>query len=152
MRLSKPVIWIVGIATVWSVVNPLAFAALVFVLPWDLIVINPAFFMASELVTFSLILVVLTIINQICLLVFYLFHIVKNSAAEESVRIVLGLGFFFMAYVAMPLYYYLYIWRDVPPHWAAAEIEEPELSEDVISIAHSPTIEELKEEEKSRMV
>jgi hypothetical protein len=85
-------------------------------------------------------------------MVFYLVHVAKNSAAEESVRLVLGLGFFFMTVVAMPVYYYLYIWREAPPHWAAAETVEPSLPEGTISFAGSPSIEELKEEEKRQTV
>lgn len=148
MTISKPVKWIVGIATAWSVLNPVLFIALILVLPWDLIVLDPVIFMDSILVQLALGLLGLTIINQLALMVFYLVHVAKNSAAEESVRIVLGLGFFFMTVVAMPVYYYLYIWRDVPPHWAAAERVEPSLSEDTIAFAGSPSIEELKEEEK----
>lgn len=148
MNVSKPVKWVVGIATAWSVLNPIIFIALVFVLPWDWIVVDPAVFMNSTGVQIGLGLLGLTIVNQLVLMVFYLVHVVKNSAAEESVRIVLGLGFFFMTVVAMPVYYYLYVWRDVPPHWAAGEIVEPDLPKGTITFAGSPSVEELKEEEK----
>ena len=152
MKVSKSVKWIIGIATAWSVLNPIVFIALVFVLPWDLIVHDASVFMNSTLVKIALGLLGLTIVNQLALMVFYLIHVVKNSAAEESVRIVLGLGFFFMTVVAMPVYYYLYVWRETPPEWAAGETVEPSLSEDAIAFAGSPSIEELKEEEKRLML
>lgn len=150
MTISKPVKWIVGIATAWSVLNPILFVALVaFVWPWDFLVFDSGSdWLASDIVLFTLILLGLTVVNQLALMVFYLVHVAKNSAAEESVRIVLGLGFFFMTVVAMPVYYYLYIWRDAPPHWAAAELVELDLPEGTIAFAGSPTIEELKEKEK----
>ncbi len=148
MRVSQPVRKIVGIATAWDVLNPIVFILFLLILPWDLITFDPALFFASNLVVLGLVLLALTGVIHIALLVYYLIHVVKNAAAEESVRIVLGLGFFFMSYIAMPLYYYLYIWRESPPDWAAGEAVEPTLSEDTIAFAELPSIEELKEEEK----
>ena len=56
---------------------------------------------------------------EVALLVFYLVHTLKNTKASESLRIVLGLGHLFLPFVAMPIYYYLYIWRETPPEWVA---------------------------------
>jgi ABC-type spermidine/putrescine transport system permease subunit II len=60
----------------------------------------------------------LTILLQLGLMAFYLVHVIKNQAASETLRIVLGVGTFVMPYVAMPVYYYAYIWPDEPPAWA----------------------------------
>ena len=148
MRVSQPVKKIVGIATAWDALNPIVFILFLLILPWNLITVDPALFFASNLVVLGLVLLGLTVVVHIALLVYYLIHVVKNLAAEESVRIVLGLGFFFMSTIAMPLYYYLYIWRDTPPDWAVGEVVEPSLSVNSISFAVLPSIEELKEEEK----
>ena len=46
-------------------------------------------------------------------------------------RIALGLGHLFLPFVAMPIYYYLYIWRGTPPERAASkagQLREPVLS------------------------
>jgi hypothetical protein len=58
---------------------------------------------------------------EVGLLIFYLIHTIRNTKASDSLRIVLGLGHLFLPFVAMPVYYYLYIWRDNPPDWAAAK-------------------------------
>lgn len=58
---------------------------------------------------------------EVGLLVFYLVHTIKNTKANDSMRIVLGLGHLFLPFVAMPIYYYLYIWRENPPEWAVAK-------------------------------
>jgi hypothetical protein len=53
--------------------------------------------------------------------VFYVIHAVKNKAGDDTVRLILALGFFFLPYVAMPVYYYAYLWSDEPPDWALNE-------------------------------
>ena len=55
---------------------------------------------------------------EVGLLVFYLIHTIRNTKANDALRIALGLGHLFLPFVAMPLYYYLFIWRDNPPQWA----------------------------------
>jgi hypothetical protein len=57
-------------------------------------------------------------ILQFVLIPFYLIHVIKNVTASETFRILLGVGLFFLPFVAMPAYYYLYIWLDQPPVWA----------------------------------
>ena len=47
--------------------------------------------------------------------------VIRNTTASESIRIILGIGVFFLPFIAMPVYYYLYIWRDQPPSWARKE-------------------------------
>ena len=47
-------------------------------------------------------------------------------------RIALGLGHLFLPSVAMPIYYYWYIWRETPPEWAAPKgtrLREPVLTQ-----------------------
>lgn len=57
----------------------------------------------------------LTIALMMGLGVFYLVHIIKNNAANDVVRVILGVGCFYMPFIAMPVYYYLFIWSDPPP-------------------------------------
>ena len=49
---------------------------------------------------------------EVGLLVFHLVHTIKNTVANDALRIALELGHIFLPFVAMPVYYYLYIWRD----------------------------------------
>jgi hypothetical protein len=62
-----------------------------------------------------------SLILEVGLLSFYLIHTIKNTKASEAMRIALGLGHLFLAFVAMPIYYSFYIWRGTPPEWAAAK-------------------------------
>jgi len=43
---------------------------------------------------------------------------VKNKKGSDLLRIILGIGSIFMPYVAMPIYYFIYIWPDITPDWA----------------------------------
>lgn len=67
----------------------------------------------------------LTGLIQIALMVFYLAHILKNTAAAETARIVLGVGVFLLPFVAMPIYYWLYLRDRQPPAWALARPGRP---------------------------
>jgi len=49
--------------------------------------------------------------------IFYLIHVIKNKFAAEALRVIFGLGCLFLPWIAMPIYYYLFIWRDQPPAW-----------------------------------
>ena len=70
---------------------------------------------------------------EVGLLIFYLVHTIKNTKASDSMRIMLGLGHLFLPFVAMPIYFYLYIWRDSPPEWAAAKTRKFEqLAQNVV--------------------
>lgn len=71
---------------------PLVFAAMFFVLP---------LFMLYPFV-------------QLALQVFYIIQAVKNKTLTDTPRILFILGSFFMPFVALPLYYGMYIWRDAP--------------------------------------
>jgi len=39
-------------------------------------------------------------------------HIIKNTTASDTTRIVLAIGLVFMPYVAMPVYYLLHVWPE----------------------------------------
>lgn len=126
MKLSKPLRIAVGFATVWQAFYPLLFLAV-----WLFIVLgivgfgfSPAYapeegiplFPVAFLAIFPL--HCLTMFLQMGLMVFYLVHVIKNTIASETLRIILGVGLFFMPFVSMPIYYYLYVWLDEPPEWA----------------------------------
>ena len=46
------------------------------------------------------------------LLVFYLAHIIKNTGASDTTRVVLAVGLVFMPMMVMPLYYFMHIWPE----------------------------------------
>lgn len=51
---------------------------------------------------------------MLALVVFYLIHVIKNTRADETVRKILGVCMFFLPFIAMPIYYYIYLWLDTP--------------------------------------
>jgi hypothetical protein len=129
MKLSKPIKVIVGLATAWIVIYPLLFLAIWFLMAFG--IFFSAGFQAAEasevpppaMLPFGLFFGIfpvhcLTILLNFALIPFYLIHVIKNTAAAEAVRIILGVGIFFMGFIAMPVYFYLYIWREQPPAWA----------------------------------
>jgi len=123
MTLTKPQKILVGALTAWVVLYPLLFILVVFSTVFS--TFWTAQFTNSEPSPVTMIpffaffpLHCLTILLQLGLSGFYLAHIIKNNTGSETVRIILGIGVFMLAYIAMPAYYYLYIWREVPPEWA----------------------------------
>jgi hypothetical protein len=61
---------------------------------------------------------IVTIFILLVLQVLFLIHVIKNTQASEVARIVLGVGIFVMPFIAVPVYYILYIFLDRPPDWA----------------------------------
>lgn len=130
MKLSKPVKILVAVGTAWVVLYPL-----LFLLVWMSMMLGTflpvgadearLFFFAPFFLIFPLMVVSVPI--QLAMQVFYLAHVIKNTAVSETIRIILGTGVFFMPFIAMPIYYYLFIWLDQPPAWALAG--EPEQSQ-----------------------
>lgn len=129
MTFNKPVKILVGIATFWyalylllTIVSIVLLFGYVFV---ALLVGGESVSNLRGLLTQILSLELMLPIHlcslslEVGLLIFYLVHTIKNTKASDSMRIVLGLGHLFLPFVAMPVYYYLYIWREKPPEWAA---------------------------------
>jgi hypothetical protein len=57
---------------------------------------------------------------SLAMLAFYLIHVIRNNVAQETLRVLLGLGFVFLPFLAMPVYYLTYVWPEQPPAWALA--------------------------------
>jgi hypothetical protein len=49
---------------------------------------------------------------------FYIVHNIVNKTGSDVIRAVLGLGMFFLPYVALPVYYFIYILPKTTPKWA----------------------------------
>ncbi len=129
MTLTQPIKILLGLATAWVVVYPLIFMCvwLVSFIGMSVPVAmaesggDPS---AAPLLIFPLFAVIFplhfcTIFLIIGLEIFYLIHVVKNDRADDAVRVLLGVGNFFLPFIAMPVYYYAYIWLETPPQWAA---------------------------------
>lgn len=51
---------------------------------------------------------------QLGLQAVYIIHEVKNKVLTDTPRILFILGTYFMPFIALPVYYVMYIWRDAP--------------------------------------
>ena len=136
MNLTKPYKTLVGLATAWMLIYPLLFfivwlfmffGTLVFPIALESLDAPPESFPLFMFPFFAIFpLHFCTIFLMIILLVFYLIHVIKNTEADENVRIILGIGIFFLPFISMPIYYYIYIWRENPPKWAVAKDKRSE--------------------------
>jgi outer membrane protein assembly factor BamB len=127
MKLDRPVKLLVGGGTVWIILYPLLFVVIWLSTVAGVVFSEPVQSPFSLFSAFDLIFPVhcLTAILQFALIGFYLFHIIKNTQASDAVRVIFGVGMFFMSILAMPIYYYFFIWRDSFPEWALAKEGKP---------------------------
>jgi hypothetical protein len=56
----------------------------------------------------------LTIIGHLALMVYFIFNIFKNERLEQNYKIMWTILLFFAGMLVMPVYWFLYIWRDAP--------------------------------------
>lgn len=131
VSLNKPVRILIGLATIWYTVY-LLLTILAIVTIFGYIFTSLMTGTASvanlrallmELLSLEIMLPfhVCSLGLEVGLLIFYLVHTLLNKKASDALRIGLGLGHLFLPFVAMPVYYYLYIWQDSPPEWAIAK-------------------------------
>jgi hypothetical protein len=122
MKISQPIKIIIGLTTAWFTLYPfvffafwLAMASSMFFLPSgarnEFPLFGSPFFAIFPLHC-------LTILLGFILDAVYLIHMIKNTAGSDTIRIILAIGIVMIPFIAMPLYYYLYIWLDEPPAWA----------------------------------
>lgn len=97
---------VLGIATLWPLLYTFIFFAFVLL----------AVFTASNSTGFEIILLlhIFTIMWMFCLVVIYILNVFKNDQIIQEIKILWALLIFFGNVVTMPVYWYLYIWRDSP--------------------------------------
>jgi hypothetical protein len=143
MTISKPVKLLLGISTIWyAIYLLLTITGLAILFGYVFVALLTGGESIADLRALLLQILSLEIMLpihfcslflEVGLLIFYLVHTIKNTKASDSMRIVLGLGHLFLPFVAMPIYYYLYIWRDNPPEWASAKARKFEqLAQNVV--------------------
>lgn len=128
MKLNKTWKVVIGLATLWVALYPFIVMAGTFVIMIPSImaaeryasdVPPPAFFSGFFI---FIILMVFSSFLQMGMTAFYIAHIIKNKNGSDLLRIILGIGSYFLSFIAMPIYYFIYIWPDTPPDWA---LEKP---------------------------
>ena len=121
MRLSPPLKILTGLATAIYLASPI-FILLFFFLPMLLIpaaehspaLRDPeAIFALFPLLMFPVIICYNTL--HFGLQILYVVLVNKDRRLSETPRILFTLGLFFLPFVAMPLYFILYLWKDASP-------------------------------------
>ncbi|MCI0477826.1 MAG: hypothetical protein L0Y55_16415 [Anaerolineales bacterium] len=122
MKLTRNQKYVVGASTLWMLAYPLLFVVMWFAMVASMFVaINArneppfAFFgLFMCIMPFHF----LTIGISLALMAFYWAHIIKNVTTSDTLRIIFGIGIFMFGYIAMPIYFYFFVWRDETPAWA----------------------------------
>ena len=111
--MTRPAKIVLGIATIWPIVYMGAFISLMIgmaVLEANRMVslenVAPIVFMAA----FGLHL--LTMVGMLVLMVIYIIHIVRNKRFDVEKKILWAAVIVFAGIFAMPVYWYLYVWRE----------------------------------------
>ena len=131
MKLNKTWKVVIGLLTGWVFVYPFLFIILWFAFMGSFFMATDPSFMSDEAV-FSLMkpffyimpILILSSFVQMGLTIFYLIQIITNKEGTDTMRILIGIGLFVMPYIAMPLYYFVYILPETPPEWALAKAEQ----------------------------
>jgi len=135
MNISKPVKILIGVLTLLVVLYPFVImpgfmmffmfnTGFPFIDPQN--ISNPSDMIQSMMpfmMVFYPLMMCLSVL-QLGLQVFYIIHVIKNQALTDTIRIFFAIGTFFMPYIAMPIYYFVSIWKDAPaaPPSSSAEI------------------------------
>jgi len=53
--------------------------------------------------------------------IFYIIHEIKSKALNDTYRILFAIGTFLLPYVAMPIYFFAYLWKDSPQETQVAQ-------------------------------
>lgn len=122
MKLSKWLKVLLGLVTAWVVFAPVLFMGMWLVM-LPLIVLadqrtgepGPVFFMIFGIFMF---IAMLSAFIRWGMSAFYLTHVILNREGNDTARVLLGLGSFILPFIAMPFYYFVYVWPEQPPAWA----------------------------------
>ncbi len=115
MQLSKRTKIFVGVATCWPPLYMLLFFAAFLTTITTIGQDPPA--VASAIPTL-LALHVLTMLEVLALLVFYVAHVFKNAALDQNARVLWAIFLFVGSFVAAAIYFVKFVWPE--PHGPAA--------------------------------
>mgnify|MGYP006921588839 CR=1 FL=1 len=126
MKLNK--VWkvIIGLVSLWVVLYPLIVVIGVFaMIPFMAITEGnsspESIPFAFSGFAFAMGLMMLTSFAQMATSAFYLVHIILNKDGTDWLRALLGVGAFYLPYLALPFYYFVYILPKTPPEWALVD-------------------------------
>ena len=113
MYLSKPLKVLVGIGTFWPIM--FIIIAVMFFVGLTIDADNWGNEPPREFFAFLFMFIPLyfiTLLTYLGLMVFYIFHIVKNMSLTESYKIMWIILLFFVSFIAMPVYWIVCVWPE----------------------------------------
>lgn len=124
MNLSKIQKVIIGAATLWVSIVPFiamfGWFAVVFLTIFQMEATHgtgePVFLLIAAPLLFGTLFC--TVALYFPLLIFYIVHLIRNQASSDTLRVVIAIGLWMLPFVAMLVYFFTYIFPEVPPAWA----------------------------------
>ena len=125
MNLSKPVKILVGFLTAFAILFPfiiMPIFMMFFMFSFGFLFFDPQSFtdpsdfpkiMFPMMMVFYPVVMCFSLV-QLSLQVFYVIHEIKNKALNDTYRILFAIGTFLLPYVAMPIYFFAFLWKDHP--------------------------------------
>ena len=120
VEMKKPTKVLLGLATLW----PFFYLILFFVVIFSTIVFVPG---SGEpgpppLIALILPLHLFTMLASLALMVFYIVNVFRNDRVDKDKKGLWAVVLFMGNMIAMPIYWYLYIWREPPGADPAATV------------------------------
>jgi len=116
--MNKTIKLLLGLLTVW----PFAYLILFFV-----VILSMIFFAGAEpgagpppAIALIFPLHILTMLVSLALTVFYMVNVFRNDRVEKDKKVLWAVVLFLGNAIAMPIYWYLYIWKEAQPAIAYA--------------------------------
>jgi hypothetical protein len=111
MRITKPVAILIGLATIWPLVYIFIFFAVIF---GSFVAGTSPRAPGGTFESFQVLMVahVGTMLISAGLLTFYIVHVFKNPALAGDRRTLWAVVLFLGNVIAMPIYWFLYVWRE----------------------------------------
>ena len=132
MKLTRRAKIVAGIATAFYIGLPFIFAGVVMLMamavPFFILSSEqsgrgepPAFLFAFPFMIMSVMFPLQCVFLALTfgMMTFYLAHIIKNTSASDTTRIILAVGLVFMPMIAMPVYYLMHVWPEPEAPWSA---------------------------------
>jgi hypothetical protein len=134
MNINKPTKIAIGVSTIFAVLFPFVIApafVMFFIFGSGFPFFDPQSIpnpyeiektMFPMMMVFYPVMMCFTLV-QLGLQVFYIIHEIKNKVLTDTYRILFAIGTFFLPYIAMPIYFIAYLWKDNPQELKSSQAE-----------------------------
>ena len=111
--MSRPLKIVIGLATIWPALILVTYGIIYFAITYLATYLNTNY--NFPITNIMEIIMLITLITKICiigLLIFYFVHLLINNYVKWMAKILWIGSFIFTFPISMPIYWYLYIWRE----------------------------------------